>query len=127
MTRRDEAGTAVVEFALLLPILFVVGLALAQVAILGRDQLMLAHAARAGARAAAVDPDDVAVRAVAVEAAAGLDPAEVEVTVERAGTRGDPVAVRVSYTASTPAPLAGWLLPASIELMEVATMRQEFA
>jgi Flp pilus assembly protein TadG len=127
VTRRDEAGSAVVEFALLLPILFVVGLALAQVAILGRDQLMLAHAARAGARAAAVDPDDVAVRAVAVEAAAGLDPAEVEVTVERAGTRGDPVAVRVSYTASTAAPLAGWLLPASIELMEVATMRQEFA
>lgn len=125
--RRGEEGSAVVEFALLLPILFVVALALVQVAVLARDQLVIAQAARVAARLAAVDPDEAAVRAAAIGAAAGLDEALVEVIVERTGTLGDPVTVRVSFTASTAPFLEGWLLPSTVVLTDVATMRQEFA
>jgi len=115
-----------VEFALLLPILFVIGLALVQVAVLARDRLMVAEAARVGARAAAIEPDDAAVRAAAVAAAAGLDDVLIDVAVARTGSRGDPVTVRVRYSASTAPPLAGWLLPSTVVLSETATMRQEF-
>lgn len=123
---RDQAGSVVVEFALLLPILFVIGLALVQVAVLARDRLMVAEAARVGARAAAIEPDDAAVRAAAVAAAAGLDEVLIDVAVARTGSRGDPVTVRVRYSASTAPPLAGWLLPSTVVLSETATMRQEF-
>jgi Flp pilus assembly protein TadG len=123
---RDQAGSVVVEFALLLPILFVIGLALVQVAVLARDRLMVAEAARVGARAAAIEPDDAAVRAAVVGAAAGLDEVLIDVAVARMGSRGDPVTVRVRYSASTAPPLAGWLLPSTVVLSETATMRQEF-
>jgi Flp pilus assembly protein TadG len=60
MRRRRKApvedGSATVEFALVLPLLFMVALALVQVALLGRDQLLVEAAARAGARAAARPP-----------------------------------------------------------------------
>jgi hypothetical protein len=124
---RHQSGSVVVEFALLLPILFVVGLALVQVAVLAHDRLIVAQAARAGARAAAVDPSDPAVEGEALDAAVGLDPLRVDVDIERPGSLGGPVVVRVSYAANTASVLAGWLLPAVVVIEDAATMRQEFA
>jgi Flp pilus assembly protein TadG len=49
--RKRERGSAVVEFALLLPILLLVLLAVVQVGVLASDQLVITQAARAGARA----------------------------------------------------------------------------
>jgi type IV pilus biogenesis protein CpaD/CtpE len=125
--RRPEEGSVVVEFALLLPILFLVLLAAVQVGLLARDQLVLAQASRAGAREAAVTLDAQVVHDTAVAAAAGLDPGRVRVVVLREGTQGDPVTVEVAYLATVAAPLAGWLLPATVELRARATMRQEVA
>jgi hypothetical protein len=125
--RRPEEGSVVVEFALLLPILFLVLLAAVQVGLLARDQLVLAQASRAGAREAAVTLDAQVVHDTAVAAATGLDPGRVQVVVLREGTQGDPVTVEVRYLAAVAAPLAGWLLPATVELRARATMRQEVA
>jgi Flp pilus assembly protein TadG len=122
-----EDGSAVVEFALLLPILFLVLLAAIQVGLLAKDQLLLTQASRAGAREAAVTLDDGAVRDAALTAAGGLDPARVDVGVVREGTQGDPVTVEVAYEVAVSALLAGWLLPAMVELRASATMRQEVA
>jgi Flp pilus assembly protein TadG len=123
---RRDAGSAVVEFALVMPLLLLVALALVQVAVLGRDRLVVEHAARAGAREAAVDSDDAAVRSVALDDAAPLDPARVSVTVERGGGFGAPVLVRVTYDAAVAIPLAGWVLPSAVRLEAAVTMRQEF-
>jgi Flp pilus assembly protein TadG len=126
VSRRDETGSAVVEFALVLPLLLLVALALVQVTVVGRDRLLLQHAARAGAREAAVDADDAAVRQAVLDAAVPLDPAGVSVTVERAGGFGQPVLVRVAFDVPVAMPLAGWLLPASVHLAAQTAMRQEF-
>jgi Flp pilus assembly protein TadG len=125
--RRRDDGSVVVEFALLLPILFLVLLAAVQVGLLARDQLLLTQASRAGAREAAVTLDDAAIRDAALSAAPGLDPARLAVGVVREGTQGDPVTVEVRYEAPVAVALAGWLLPTSIELRGSATMRQEVA
>ena len=125
--RRREDGSVVVEFALLLPILFLVLLAAVQVGLLARDQLLLMQASRAGAREAAVTLDDVAIRDAALSAAPGLDPTRLVVGVVREGTQGDPVTVEVRYEAPVAIALAGWLLPTSVELRGRATMRQEVA
>ena len=124
--RRSERGSAVVEFALVLPVVLLVLLALIQVAALARDRLVLTEAARAGARAASVEDSDEAAATAARAAAAGLDPDRLAVSVARAGARGSPVTVSVSYTVPIVAALAGWLLPDSVDLHAEATMRQEF-
>jgi len=46
----SERGTAAVEFALVLPLVLVVALALVQTGLLVRDRLLVEVAARAGAR-----------------------------------------------------------------------------
>ena len=57
MTGHRERGQATVEFALLLPLVVMVALAVVQVALIVRDHVGTVHAAREAARAASVDPD----------------------------------------------------------------------
>ena len=125
--RRAERGSAAVEFALLLPILLLVLLALVQVGALARDQLVLTQASRAGAREAAVNGSVDAVQEVVRSAAAGLDAERVEIDVLWSGARGTPVTVSLTYEVPVVSPLAGWLLPQTVSLRSSATMRQEFA
>jgi Flp pilus assembly protein TadG len=126
VTQGDERGSAVVEFALVMPLLLLVALALVQIAVIGRDRLVLEHAVRAGVRQASIDPDDAAVRQAIDDAVAPLDPAGVAVQIDRGGTFGDPVVVRVGCEVPVAEPLAGWLLPASVHLGTELAMRQEF-
>ena len=122
-----QRGSSAVEFALLLPILLLVLLALVQVGVLARDALVLTQASRAGAREAAVQPSSDAVEQAVREAAPGLTPARLSVDVAWSGTRGSPVTVSVAYETPVASLLAGWLLPGSVSLTASATMRQEFA
>lgn len=121
-----ERGSAVVEFALLMPILLVLLLALVQVGVIAHDRLLLSQAARAGAREAAITESESSIRDAAIRAAPGLDPERLELDVAREGGRGSPVTVSVSYEVPVAAVLAGWLLPASVSLDVDAAARQEF-
>jgi hypothetical protein len=121
-----ERGSAVVEFALVLPLLLLLIVAGVQVGVLARDDLILTHSARAGAREAAVEADDERVRSAAMASAPGLDPSSLEIVIERTGIRGDPVMVSVAYDAPISGLLAGWLFPDAVRLHATATMRQEF-
>jgi Flp pilus assembly protein TadG len=124
---RSQAGSAVVEFALVLPLLLVMVIALVQVGVLVRDRLLIEAAARAGARVAAVEADEGAVRAAALAAAPDLDPTFVVVDIVREGTQGDPVTVSITYDEIVRVPVVGWLFGSSIRLDTTATDRQEFA
>jgi Flp pilus assembly protein TadG len=120
---RDTGGQATVEAALVLPFVALLLLAVVQVGMLVRAQVLVTHAAREAARAAAVDPD----RAAAVDAAkeaTSLDADRMTVTVEGREGRGSHVTVRVTYSASTDVPLIGALL-GDVELEGEATMRVE--
>ena len=119
-------GTAAVEFALVLPVVLVVGLALVQVGLLVRDRLLVESAVRAGARIAAVDPGDDAVRIGVLRAAPSLDAAAASVSIARPGVRGEPVTVALEYVSPIRVPFIGWLFPAGITMRAVATDRQEF-
>ena len=92
----SENGSAAVEFALVLPVVLLVLLAVTQVAVVARTQLELANAAREGARRAATAPDP----AEAVEAVRrALDPkvaARVRVQVRRPHVVGRPAEVTVT-------------------------------
>ena len=121
-----QRGTAAVEFALVLPLVLVVGLALVQTGLFVRDRLLLEAAARAGARAAAVSEDQAAVRAAALGAAPALDDGAIELTVARTGVRGEPVTVSVRYAWAPRVPFVAWLFQGPIAISTSTTARQEF-
>jgi Flp pilus assembly protein TadG len=63
--RRPERGQATVELAVVLPVVVVLLLLVAQVGLLVRDRVLVVHAARAAARAVAVEPMPSAATAAA--------------------------------------------------------------
>jgi Flp pilus assembly protein TadG len=125
-SERGQRGTAAVEFALVLPIVLAIVLGMVQVGLLVRDRLLVESAVRSGARIAAVEPGDDAVRTAVLRAAPVLDPAAVVVSVSRVGARGEPVTVTVDYVASIRVPFVSWLFPAGVSMRSEATDRQEF-
>jgi len=122
--RPRERGSAAVELALVLPLALLAALALVQVGLISRDSGVVALAAREGSREAAVTTDDESVRRAALRSGA-LSEERTEVTVERSGSVGDPVTVRVSYRAPLVVPFVDWLFPDQVQLVSQATMRQE--
>ena len=126
-TRRDrQVGSAAVEFALVVPLVLLVILALVQVGVFARDRVLVEAAARAGARAAALADDPAAITSAAQAAAPGLDPGSLGVVTARSGVRGDPVTVSVTYVDPVRVPVVGWLVGGSVTLAADATLRQEF-
>ncbi len=121
-----ERGSATLEFAMVLPLLLIVTLALVQVGLVVRDRLVLADAARAGAREAAVTDDAGAIRDAIEHAAAPLATERLEVQVNREGGRGAAVTVTLGYADPPSIPAVAWLFPSSIHLIASTTMRQEF-
>ena len=115
---RDE-GQAVVELALAMPLVALGLLALAQIVVIARDQLAVVHAAREGARAAAVSSGPDGDGGTAARAATSLSPLDVDVAVGAGGVR-----VTVRHTTATDVPLVGALLP-DIEVSASASMRLE--
>ena len=118
-----EGGQATVELALLLPVVVVLLLVVLQVGLLARDVVMVTHAAREAARAAAVDPEPDAAREAATRAG-GLDADRVSVTTYGRGDAGSRVRVEVRYRAATDVPIVGALV-GDRTLRATATMRVE--
>ena len=118
-----ERGQSTVEFALVLPLVLLALLVVVQVGLVVRDQVLVVHAAREAARAAAVGRPDDEVTAAAARAGP-LDANRLTVVVERSGGPGGTVAVQVSYRCPTDLPLVGRLLP-DVGLSARAVMRQE--
>lgn len=124
---RRERGSIAVEFAVLLPLATLVAMFLVQVGLIAAGQLVVQHAAREGARAAAVWNDDARARDSAL-AAGRLDPARAEVAVEPpARDVGTPVTVTVRYRLPVVVPVADRFLPDEVSLWARATMRTERA
>ena len=97
----SEDGQALVEFALVLPLLAMVLFAIIQFGLAFNNYLALTDAVRAGAREAAVSraaPDPAARAEDAVrDAAANLDQGDLAVTVTSNWVRGDDVRVAATY------------------------------
>ena len=113
-----ERGQATVEFALLLPLVALLALALAEAGLVVRDQVLVTHAAREAARAAAVGADPV----VAAWAGSGLG--DLVVTVSAVGGASGSRTVRIQRQEHGHLPLFG-RVSAGLVLEATATMRFE--
>lgn len=117
----SSRGSAVVEFALVIPVIILVLFAVVEVVVVGRTQLELANAAREGARHAAtvVDPSEAV---AAARAALGRTGARATVSVTRPHVVGRQAQVTVRLRHRLASPLFGGI---PIELRARAVMRVE--
>jgi hypothetical protein len=112
---RGDGGQAIVEFALVLPTLLVVALAMVLVAELGVARLALQHATAEAARAGALTNDDERIRGTLAATVAPLAPDRVTSAIvpprDEAPRNGDPrgslLTVRASYTLPVPLGFVG--------------------
>lgn len=123
--RPSDCGQGTVELAMVLPLVALLLLVVVQVGIVVRAQVLVVHAAREAARAAAVAESDGArggaARHGAQSSGAFGDDVEVE-TAELDGGRS--VRATVRHTEHTDVPLVGALLP-DVTLESSAVMRIE--
>ncbi|WP_420639502.1 TadE/TadG family type IV pilus assembly protein [Candidatus Poriferisocius sp.] len=119
----SDRGQAAVETALVLPLLLAVALVLVQVGLLVRDHVLVVHATREAARAAAVQPTTDAAMAAA-RAAADLDAARLQVDTAGGRTTGSLLRVTVRYRPEPAVPLLGRLF-SSVTIEESLTVRVE--
>ena len=105
-----DRGQAIVEFALVLPTLLVVALAMVLVAELGIARLALQHATAEAARAGALTNDDDQIRATLAATVAPLAPDRVTSAIDpsqgqpprNGDPRGSLITVRASYELPVP-------------------------
>lgn len=120
---RGDGGQASVELALVLPLVVMLLLAVVQLGLLVRDQILVVHAAREAVRQAAVDPAPDAPRQAAL-ASSTLAGDRLTVTATGRGGVGSRVRVEVVYRAATAVPLLGAVVD-DLTLRASATMRVE--
>jgi Flp pilus assembly protein TadG len=94
-----------VEFALVLPVLAILFIAIAQLGLVLNTYLEVTDAARVGARTASISRKDdggvAAAIAAARESTSNLDKDQLDVTVTpQPWTKGSPIEVRVTYPVS---------------------------
>lgn len=130
--RRSERGAEIVEFALVLPVLLLIGLGICDFGMLFQRYEIVTNAAREGARAAAVglSQDQIETVVEAYLAAGGLNgQSTIEVTTPDIGAPVNVVRVTVSYPNGMfiVGPIAG-IFGSELEavtLTSAATMRVE--
>ncbi len=118
-----ETGQATVEFALVLPFLFLFSLSVVQVGSIANDQLALGHAARSAARAISLgDVTDQSASQIATNAVNNtITLNNVRIDIEL----GDKFAqVALSYTRKINIPIIGRLIN-EVTLHSSATMPRE--
>ncbi|MEY2471820.1 MAG: hypothetical protein QOK28_1149 [Actinomycetota bacterium] len=118
-----DRGQAVVELALTIPFIIVLLLAIIQLGLVVRDEILTVHASREAARVGAVDPDRDAPRRAAIRSS-GLDSRRMSVSASDRGAAGSTLTVTVRYSAPTEVPLVGAFLP-DVRLRAVAAIRVE--
>jgi Flp pilus assembly protein TadG len=107
--------------ALVLPLAMTLILLVVQVGLVMRDRILVVHAARSAARAAAVGGDASA----AAVAGSNLDASRLVVVVRSVDAAGQPlVEAQVRYRSPTTVPFVGSLL-GDVAIEESVTMRRE--
>jgi len=121
---KNEKGASAVEFALILPILIILVFGIVEFGIAFNNYITITHAAREGARIAAVDLNNPDLKNIIIERAYPVPITPDDITITPEGTNiGDPVEVEITYNISITIPLVGsWDIP----LKNKAIMRLEY-
>ena len=122
---KSEKGASAVEFAIILPILIILVFGIVEFGIAFNNYITITHAAREGARIAAVDLNNPDLKNIIIERAypVPITPDDITISTPEGTDIGDPVEVEITYNISITIPLVGsWDIP----LKNKAIMRLEY-
>ena len=123
---KNNRGQAMVEFALALPVLMLLLIGSMEFGLVINQYLVLAEAAREGARSAALGGTNTEITAVVKTAASAIDISQLTVTISPATRiRGNGATVTVKKPVQAITPLMNPFFPAGYMIQGVATMRVE--
>ncbi len=100
MIFKNQKGQALVEFALILPILLLVVMAILQFGLMLNSYLTIENASREGARAGIIGSSDDEIEQLIISTSPNLDPSKLTVSItpkEEYRKSGDTLTVIVSY------------------------------
>lgn len=124
---KNNRGQALVEFALILPVLMLLVVGVMEFGLIINQYMVVAEAAREGARSAALGGSDAAVTTVVKTAASQIDVSKLTVTISPTTTRvrGNGVTVTVKKPVKAITKLMSPFFPTGFAVQGVATMRVE--
>jgi Flp pilus assembly protein TadG len=125
---RNNKGQALVEFAIILPILLLLILGIVQFGMMINSYLSIQYAAREGARAGIVGSTDSEIKNLIIADSPGLDSSKLTVTITPdllSRKSGDTLTVGVSYSYNLTIPVISSIFKNSIILSSQTSMRIE--
>ncbi|MGL5206155.1 MAG: TadE/TadG family type IV pilus assembly protein [Acidaminococcaceae bacterium] len=123
---KNKKGQALVEMAIILPVLIALIFGMTDFARVLNSYLVATQASREGARVAAMRADDADVVLAVTNAAPTFDPAKMTITTTPAvRVRGDSVTVTVTYSIDIITPLVNTMLTNPLPISSQTIMRVE--
>jgi Flp pilus assembly protein TadG len=125
----NKRGQAIVEMAIIVPILVLLLAAIFDIGRVMHDALTITYAAREGARAAAVGKDDANILARIYAASPSIDPSTMAVDIvpatQAARQPDQQVTVTINHDVTITTPLISAIVPNPFPLTATAVMRVE--
>ncbi len=124
----EKRGQALVELALILPILIIILMGTMEFGRIFHSYLVITSASREGARAGVVGLDDTGIRTKVKDVATSLSLSDTQITITPgygSRSRGVPLTVQVKYSVSLVTPVLGVAVPNPFPLTASTTMRVE--
>ena len=124
---KNNRGQALVEFALIIPVLLLLVVGVMEFGLVINQYMVVAEAAREGARSAALGGSNATVTTVVKTAASSIDTSQLTVTISPTTTRvrGSGVTVTVQKPVASITKMMTPFFPAGFTVQGVATMRVE--
>lgn len=124
---KSERGQALVETALVLPVLLLLIMGMVELGRLGNAYLVVTHAARHGVRFGATGGNNSGIVEKAKNASVPLDSSKLTVSIapESGRSSGDDISVTVSYPVELFTPFVSGFLTNPVVVKSTITMRVE--
>jgi Flp pilus assembly protein TadG len=123
---KSEKGQSLVEFALVLPVLILILLAIVDFGRVYHVYLTIDHAGREAARAASIGKDDTNIKSTAVNYASSINLTTGQVSISPTGSRSSGVeaTITITYPITFLTPMIGGIV-GPLTLTDTTTMRVE--
>jgi Flp pilus assembly protein TadG len=126
MRLREEKGQSLVEFALLIPLLILILMAIIEFGFMFNAYITISNASREGARLGSLGGSDFAVQERVADTTEHLNQSNMSVTVSPSSrSRGDMITVDVIYDYQLITPVISAILNPLIDLQVTTKMRVE--
>lgn len=125
---KNQKGQALVEFALILPILLLLVMGILQFGMMLSTYLTIENASREGARKGITGSPDAEIRQIITDTSPSLNASNLSVSItpgDAARNSGDTITVRITYSYQLTVPIISSLFNNSVVLNGQTSMRVE--